>query len=567
MTPPTKEGGELPFIRCEYFEEDQMSKSVLLMKMPLEACVEMVMHYWGTPPTQDEVRSLALQSIGKGESVYEIIKRHKLSFLFIASLDMETIKKILQLRIPIIAFCNIGNFQGIITPFNTQFLLKEFKDGRFVFNDPLTKASLEMDADLFLNAYWLPTDTLALIIFPPSKRQLLKNVIPTPCIKEANELSSLERPEGGNFTERIIRQLREKLNRKPSHYLAYLLGWRLSREGDEEGLVWLKKAYEMNPLPFYRAEYAIAHCYLHRNEEALRLLREFIKENPKYIALPNVFFHLCYLLSKEGREEEIKKLYQEASEIAPPHLLASLVEIYHQTLPSRKEQIKFLQEFTAKYPWATWFKAIGSYLLISLLGEGRWEEAEKLLKAEGVKGPQTPEEWFMLIQAMKYISKGQKKKAEEIYHQLEEKDEIYKMMLAEKMGKWKEVLEESSILIERFTAKEEDPYERKAWRNGGKLGYLPIYINAAVKLGDYKSAKKAIEDFVNIYENNVVLGYERYACYAYALGGLICYRDGEKERAREWLLKAYHSPYFKELDPLMVRDVKKALKEFGGTGS
>jgi len=567
VPPPREEGGEMPLIPSESLKEEREGKTVILYKPPFEACVEMVMHYWGTPPTEEESKALFRRSMGEGSNVYKVLKKHRLSFLWVASLDKETIKKICQLHIPIIASCNIGDFAGAVQPFHTFFVLKEFKDGRFVFNDPLTQTSMEMDADLFLNAYWLPSDTLALLVFPPSKKNLLKDIIPTPCIQEASELRNLEGPEGGNFTERIVRQLRERLDRKSSTYLTYLLGWYLSREGNEEGLVWLKKAYEMNPLPFYRAEYAIAHCYLHRNEEALRLLREFIKENPQYIALPNVFFHLCYLLSKKGEEEEIRRIFREAYASAPPHLLVHLVNIYSQLLPTYKKRAELIQGFFTKYRWAKNVKNLTTSLLQWLLWADEWQEAEKLLQQLDVKDIPLYGKYSLLTEAVKYICQGERYKAEEIYHQLRGEPFFAKILLGNKLGKWEDLRKELPVLIERFTPKPNADYEEKISLYVFKLYFLRSYIDVCVHLEDREALKKAIEDFVNIYENNVVLGYECYACYAYALGGLICYWDGEKERAREWLLKAYHSPYFKELDPQKVRDVKKALKELGRLSS
>jgi tetratricopeptide (TPR) repeat protein len=548
-----KEGGEIPFIPVSNVWEEKEGKSIFLQKKPFEACVEMVMYYWGNPPTEEESRSL-LAPISQGWSnAYPILKKHGFSFFWVASLNEETIGRILQLRVPIIAWCDLRRFWGAELPYlNTCFLIKEFKNGNFVFNDPKSIGDQKMPAYLFLNAYWRTTDTVAFLVFPPSKKKELKRVIPSYCFKELKELKGLIQPGEENYKEKLLKQLKRKTKRKTfSPYFAYLLGWHLIREGDIEGLQWLEKAYETSQEPFYRVEYAISHCYLHKDKEALKLLRELIKEEPQNLCLPTVFFHLCYLLSREGKVEEIKQMFQKASSMAPPHLLSSLVEIYSQVLPTYKEKIQLLQGFLSKYSWAKGLRNNIADLFRYLISEKRWSEAEQILINARAEGWPWQKEWFHLIKALKYLGEGKVKEAEELFNQIGDEHAYLKIYLLHAMGKKKEAQEKTrkflTILKERFDSKANEIYETRVELYIRILPPLCDLITISVSLDDFKSAKEAIKEFLDIYENNVLLGYDLFACWCYAIGGMICYRDGEVEKAKEWLLKAYNSPYFKEL--------------------
>lgn len=567
--PPKEKGGEIPFILARFNKEEDKATNISQLT-PFEACLEMVMHYWGTPPTEKEEKLLLQQNTLEWSEVHKLLKRHKLSFLPIVYLDKEKIRQILQLGIPIIATANIKWFPSVELPHYTEFLIKQLKDGNLIFNDPRTKADIEMDVDLFFNAYWLTNNNLALLIFPSSKENLLKEIIPPSCFEEYNDLWDLPKPWQENFKGAIIQQLKEKLGKRPnSALLNYLLGWRLSREGEEEGLLFLKKAYEINPLPFYKVEFAIAHCYLGKNKEALRLLNEVLKENPRCIALPSVFFYLCYLLSREGKTEEIKQMFFKASSIAPPHLRASIVEIYCRSFPISKEtcreKIKVFQRFFTQYPWMKGLKDFEFDILASLLYEGRFAEAEELLKQAEAEGKMVEKGWFLLIKGLKYVFEGEKEKAEEVLSQMQKDDLMFRAEILKKMDRWAEVREIEPILINKFSPRESDGSERRLMLTATELYHLGDFLYALFRVKDYKNAKKAVEDFLKVYENTVLIGYEGSAACAYAIGGIICYWEGDKGKAKEWLSKAYHNPYFKELDPLLVKDVSKALRELEKT--
>jgi tetratricopeptide (TPR) repeat protein len=565
-SPLNEKGGIIPFVRVQYIQ-NRNGKPPFLLKKPFEACVEMVMYYWGSPPTEVESRSLLSPPFQEWTNSYKILKRHRLSFLWVVGLDLGIVKKILQLRIPIIAACNVGSYRSVELSYICYFVLKDFKNGRFVFNDPLTKENLEMDAELFMNAYWLNYDTNAFLIFPPSKKNELKKVLPDSCIKEDKELDKIK-PKGEKYyTEKLVQRLRKKLEKGiPTAYFADMLGYYLSREGDEGGLFWLWKAYEMSKQPFYFAEYAIAHCYIVRNEEAKKLLEKLIRDNPKFIAVPSVFFHLCYLLSREGKEEGIRKLFQKASAIAPPHLLTSLIEAYHFTLPTPKEKIRLLKEFFAKYPWAKRLKAMDTLMLFDLLGEKKWKEAEEFLHTSEAEGLTVPKEWFKYIEALRDAYQGRNEKAEKLYLELKSLRDLtetwsfMKIDLLEAMGNKDEARKETLKLVKRFTPKGWERYEERKYLNISKLYALCRYIDLSISSKDYKGALWAIEDFLKLHKKMVVLGYDRFACYAQAMGGMIYYWEGNRKNAKELLIKACRNPYFKKLGQL-ARDAEKVLKE------
>lgn len=562
--PSLEEGGELPFIPCKHYIVEKGNKPIPIRKSPLQACVEMVMHYWGTPPTEAEIEAMMRESLDSLSIFGEVLRKHRLSFIFVAGLDEDLTRKILELGIPVLAHCNIRDYQGIEMPNYTWVVIKEFKNGELVFNDPESTSSLEMDSALFFGAHWQSWNTAAQLIFPPSKKKLLKEILPSACFREGEISMGICDALRTHSNRQLIGYLRKKQEKNPSSpHLNYSLGWRLTREGKLEGLKYLQRAIDLKPLPFYRIEYATSLCYVHRDKEALQRLLGIIEENPKYISLPTVFFHLCFLFSQVGKVKEIDHLFQRAFAIAPLHLLGPLAEIYTDILIQEgrnEEAIKLFQTLFAKYPQIKdWMDMELSFLSL-LISQGRLEEAERLtiqLRDEGVPAG---EEYLLKIKMLQSLAKKNFQEAEEIYKKTE--NLVLRTIFLRAKGEWKELQNALSELLRRFTPRNDEVYETKAWDYSNRLSHLVGYIDVCRRLKDYDAARKAIEDFLNIYENTVVIGYERVACYNYAIGGMICYWDEDKKKAEEWLLKACHSPYFKDLVSF-TKEVEKVLKELG----